>query len=419
MTKLDHLDLARGSDHHGLKLSSHVPQKKQPPSSAISESKSSDVVQYVHIDHPFHLRNDLKFAFTYCDESVSIGSSVCSGLRNSLQSSLSSFSFEYDYQDMDSSSHSSSSGDSSCVDRREFPSWRLLPEESKSDWTLTIESVPEGTISNYNVHKKVLIHNGRKSSDFFSRLFSDSSIKRTKPIKIHEDAASLIENMLDFMYSIDDKLRITSETAVALRHLSQFFGIQALAKRVSCFIKEDVALENMDIYLETTCAFDDLQTSLLCADHCASEIESIHPLSPLVAEMDPSFMLSIVSSKTFNPEKNSMHMSHIMTGFFISQRGTIDGNVFEELTAEEYLPIIDLEAALPLLILETALVNESAEDSTGLSSLQKRCVDAILPLFQGSREHSENDADRKSRDTAMQKVPKKVLVHILSTIAAE
>jgi hypothetical protein len=421
MTKsLEHLDLARAIDHHGLKLSSALPKKRMPESTVIPES--SGMVPYIHIGHPFHLKNDLKFAFTYSDESVSIGSSVCSGLRNSLHSSLSSLSLEYDYcENMDSSSEGSSSGDSSCIDRRVFPNWRLLPKESKSDWTMTIESVPEGTISRYHVHKKLLTHNGRKSSDFFSRLFSDSSIKTKKPIKIHEDAARLIENMLDYMYSIDDKLQVTSESAVGLRHLSQFFGIRALAKRVGSFINDDVSLDNMDVYMETTGAFDDLQTATLMADRCASEIENIHPLSTLVAEMDPSFLLAIVSSKKFNRTTHSKHMSHIMTGYFITQSGAIDGNVFEELTAEEYLPHIDVEAALPLLILEAALVNESEEDSNRLSSLQLRCVDGVLPLFRDSGERTTiaSDAERKSRRTAMQKVPKKVLVQILSIIAAE
>mmetsp|Transcript_25766 Transcript_25766/g.60406 ORF Transcript_25766/g.60406 Transcript_25766/m.60406 type:complete len:451 (-) Transcript_25766:35-1387(-) len=450
MTKsIEHLDLARGVDHHGLKISNHglkisnhglkisnhglnIPAKapkegiaeKNPDIEATNVPVSKKVVPYIHIDHPFHLKNDLKFAFTYSDESVSIGSSVCSGLRNSLLSSLSSLSFDYDYDDIDSSSEGSSSGgssseDSSFVDGRETPSWRLKPKKSKSDWTLTIESVPEGIITRYNVHKKMMIQNGRKSSEFFKRFFGDSSIKKKKPIKIHEDAAKLIDIMLDYMYSIDDKLQVTSKSAVGLRHLSQFFGIRGLAKRVSCFIHEDVCLDNMDIYMETSSAYDDLQISALCADRCAEEVESIHPLSPLVAEMDPSFILSILSSKKFDRMKYSKHMSHIMTGYFITQRGAIDGSVFEELTADEYLPFIDMEAALPLLILESALVNESKKESDRLSSLQLRCVDGILPLFRGVEERNISEAEKKSRKTAMQKVPKKVLVQILSMISSD
>ncbi len=457
---LDDLDLARGSDHHALKVSHHgtlnrsehyplkgserhplkesgqlgkvsnhralkkkAPTKKRDPEADDITESSADIVPYIQIDHPFHLKNDLKFAFTYSDDSVSIGSSVCSGMRNTLLSPLTSLSFDYEfgYDDVESSSEGSSSGDSSCVDGRFFPSWRLKPSESKSDYTMVIESVPEGTVKKYHVHKKMLSRNGRKTSDFFSRLFGDSSIKKKRTIKIHEDAAQLIGNMLDYMYSMEDKLNVNSETAVGLRHLSQFFGIRALATRVAGFIQDDVCIETMDIYMETAAAYDDMQTQQLCADCCASHIGNIHPLSPLVAEMDPSFILAIISSPDFDRETYSKHMSHIMTGYFITQRGAIDGQVFEELTCEEYLPFIDLEAALPLLILEAALVSESNSDETSmkLSSLQHRCVDGILPLFRKNDERNITETERKSREVAMLKVPKKVLVQILSTVSAE
>ena len=420
----DHVPLRKSSSHGPFQLSNHPRADTTKLSEAddiSSDSGSSGFMSFIQIDHPFHLKHDLKFAFTYSDDSVSIGSSVCSGLRNSLDSPLTPLTYgDYDsYSDIDSFSEASSSEASSCIDAREFPSWRLKPSKSKSDWTMSIESVPGGRITKYHVHKKLLSRNGKKHSDFFSRMFSDSSIKKKRPIKIHEDAASLIGNMLDYLYSSDDRLVVNSETAVGLRHLSQFFGIRSLAKRVGSFILDDICMENMNIYMETTAAFDDFQTTKLCADRCAAEIGDMHPLSPLIAEMDPSFILSIVSSEDFDRERHSDHMSHIMTGYFISQRGSIDGGVFEELTSEEYLPSIDLEAALPLLILEAALVEDSTDESTPLSSLQERCVEGILPLFRKTVDRDVSEEERKSRETAMLKVPKKVLVQILSTISAE
>eukprot|EP00537_Pseudo-nitzschia_pungens_P008567 CAMPEP_0172369822 /NCGR_PEP_ID=MMETSP1060-20121228/34792_1 /TAXON_ID=37318 /ORGANISM="Pseudo-nitzschia pungens, Strain cf. cingulata" /LENGTH=421 /DNA_ID=CAMNT_0013094897 /DNA_START=52 /DNA_END=1317 /DNA_ORIENTATION=- len=418
MTKtLEHLDLAGGIGKHqngvGLRQSSVVVKKEVSFPTSTRKIGESKIMPYIQIDHPFHLKNDLKFAFTYSDESVSIGSSVCSGLRNSLHSSLSSLSLEYTDLDL----LSDSDGDNNVISPRvEVPSWRVSPKESQSDWTITIESVPEGTISKYHVHKAVLVNDGHKGSDFFARLINETDITDTKTIKIHEDAAKLIQNMLDYMYANDDELEISSDSAVGLRHLSQFFGIRGLAKRVNRFIHEDVTLETMDVYLETTSAFDDMQTTTLLADQCASEIENISPLSSLVAEMDPSFILSIVSSRRFNRRKHSSHMSHIMTGYFITQRGAIDGHVFEELTAEEYLPYVDQEAALPLLILEAALVKESADETTPLSSLQLRCIEGILPMFSSSNAASIGDGEKKSRQTAMLKIPRKVLAEILSML---
>jgi len=372
---------------------------------------------YIHIDHPFHLKNDLKFAFTYSDD-FSVGSSVCSGLRNSLDSSFSSLSLVLD--DTDHSMEASSSSDEeSFVDRREeIPSWRLPPNESKADWTMTIQSVPEGIITQYHVHKTVLVNNGHINAVFFEKLFNHTDITDpTRSIKVHEDAAKLIPNMLDYMYAIDGQLLVSSESAVGLRHLSQFFGIRALAKRVGCFINEDITLDNIGIYLETTAAFDDLETAKACADRCAVEVENINPSSPLLSEMDPSFILDIVSSPKFNRKKHSKHMSHIIAGYFIKHIGTIDGCVFEELTSIEYLPSIDEQAAFPLLMIEARLISESANERTSLTSLQRRCIKAILPSFRGLYDHSISDVCKKSRRKAMHKIPKKVLVEVLSKLS--
>ena len=374
---------------------------------------------YIHLDH-FHLENDLKFAFTYSDN-FSVGSSVCSGLRNGLDSSLASLSLSLDdtYQDHSMEGSSSSSDEESFADRREeTPSWRLPPNESKADWTMTIQSVPEGIITQYHVHKTVLVNNGHRNAVFFEKLFNHTDIiDPTRSIKVHEDAAKLIPYMLDYMYAIDGQLTLSSESAVGLRHLSQFFGIRALAKRVGCFINEDISLDNIGIYLETTAAFDDLQTAKACADRCAVEVENIDPSSPLLSEMDPSFILDIVSSPNFNREKHSRHMSHIIAVYFIKHIGTIDGSVFEELTSIEYLPSIDEHAAFPLLMIEARLVSESANERTSLTSLQRRCIKGILPSFRGLHDHSISDICKKSRRKAMHKIPKKVLVEVLTKLS--
>jgi hypothetical protein len=133
--------------------------------------------------------------------------------------------------------------------------------------------------------------------------------------------------------------------------------------------------------------------------------------------MDPSFILDIVSSPKFNRKKHSKHMSHIIAGYFIKHIGTIDGCVFEELTSIEYLPSIDEQAAFPLLMIEARLISESANERTSLTSLQRRCIKAILPSFRGLYDHSISDVCKKSRRKAMHKIPKKVLVEILSKLS--
>jgi len=382
------------------------PKKESSPRKESQKSKGA----YIHIDYSYHLKQDLKFAFTYSDDDESLGSSVCSGLRNSLHSSFDFRDLEDDFDDSEASF-----GDLSFGDQEDVISWREPPEISESDWTLIVESVPSGKVSEYHVHKTLLV-NGYKRGDFFVSLFSykgeDRDEELKKPIKVHEDAARLIPAMLDYVYSLDDELKISCESAAGLRHLSQFFGMKSLAKQVLSFMYEDVNISNVDVYMDTAMAFDDLQTLKLCADRCAQEIEEITPSCPILSDMDPSFMLDIVSSQRFNRKKHSRHMSKLIAVYCINQRCDIDGSVFEELTSGEYLPFLDAEAALPLLMLESRLVEDSEDENTGLTSLQRRGVKALLPVVNGSAK--VNTSDRKSRQKALSRVPKKVLVEILS-----
>ncbi len=176
---------------------------------------------------------------------------------------------------------------------------------------------------------------------------------------------------------------------------------------------DDICVSNMDIYLSTAIVFDDLQIQKLCADKCAEGIEDISLQSELLHEMDPSFMLDIVASPRLNRDKNSGHMSKLLAVYCINKRSEFDGNVFEEFTSVEYLPFIHEEAALPLLMLESRLVKESANEKTALTSLQKRCVNALIPILNGSSA-KVSSADEKSRQKALKSVPKKVLVELLA-----
>jgi hypothetical protein len=363
---------------------------------------------YVHLDLSFHLSSEIKYAFTHKDDD-SLGSSVQSGLRNSLHSS-------YDFQDLDLLGLEDYSDVDSFGSRdEEFPNWRLDPEESESDWTIVIESVPDGAISEYHVHKCVLAE-GLKKSDFFVSFFNLSSEQKMDDegrsvSKVHADAAKLIPDMLDYLYSIHDILKISTETAVAIRHLSQFFGIRALSTVVVSFVYEDMQIDNMKTYLMSATAFDDLQTQKLCAQRCAEHIKEINPYSDLLTEMDPSFLLDILASPNTDRQHCSSHLSKLVSVFCDLHRDIIDGGVFEELTSVEYLPVISKEAAVSLLTLEAELLDDARNESRGLTYLQKRCADALAPLIQPE---DVREKAQRSRAKTLKKIPKKVLVELLS-----
>lgn len=317
---------------------------------------------FIETDLTFHLTRGTKFDYTYGDDESSIGSSVRSGLRNSLHSS-----FDFSNEDLDA--FSDYNGDDSFADdidesTVDVPSWRLTPEDSGSDWTMTIESIPDGKVTEYHVHKCMLTK-GCKKSDYFINLFhlldKKSIVEHANEMKVHVNASGLIPIMLDYMYSPNDELEVTTSNAVGLKHLSEFFGIRDLAKRSIAFLYGDVSVFNVQSYLLDSIAFDDLSTQKLCAGVCAKNILKIDPYSDLIADLDPNILLDIISFPVDDRSRSSEQRSMIVTVYCELHGGTIDPSTFEELTTSEYLPIIGTECALDLLLLETVFVAEALD----------------------------------------------------------
>jgi hypothetical protein len=377
---------------------------------------------YVHLGLSFHLSSETMFDFSLGDDEESLDSSVKSGLRNSLHSSF-DFSDLLDHhmclRDADALEDDFGSSDGDSFEGREkhdeVPSWRLDPDESGSDWTIAIESVPDGVVTEYYVHKSVL-SGSLKKSDFFVSLFNLSAEMKVEDegfsvSKVHTDAAKLIPDMLDYLYSIHDILKVSTETVVGLRHLSEFFGIRALSREALRFIYKDMTIENMKTYLLSASDFDDLQVRKLCAKRCAERIQDIQPYSELLAEIDPSLLLDILSSQKSKEKCVSVHMSKLVSVFCELHYDILDGAVFEELTSVEYLPVIGEDCAFDLLILEAGMVDDALDEQRDLTYLQKRCVDALSPLLI----QFQIDANElRSRAKKLKKLPKKVLVKLLS-----
>lgn len=140
-------------------------------------------------------------------------------------------------------------------------SWRLTPEESLSDWRIVLQLLEDDIedaapfIKIYDVHKNIL-GVGPRRSEYFSRVFRNKMVieatKSTSYIQLQDSAASAFPEMLDFMYKRNDataEINATSENAVALRHLAQYFGIPALFLSINKFIKSDLQVWNATIYL--------------------------------------------------------------------------------------------------------------------------------------------------------------------------
>lgn len=110
--------------------------------------------------------------------------------------------------------------------------WRRDPDKSLSDWTIVVTTGTSKEPATYHVHKAV-VGAGPRASQYFFRLFKTQglaeSITSMSMFTLESSAARAFPDMLDFMYGHHSgSLSATSDTAVALRHLANYFGVPAL-----------------------------------------------------------------------------------------------------------------------------------------------------------------------------------------------
>ena len=285
-------------------------------------------------------------------------------------------------------------------------SWRMDPELSLSDWTLIIskEQQPDGlnnvsvdagldenenTDENehddrvgerrlrhhpheqqettYHVHKNILAV-GPCKSEYFASVFRNphlvESVDSTSRIRLQPTAAAAMPYLLDFLYSPTHELNIDNpKTAVSLRHLSQYFGMKLLYRRVMEYCKNEMSMPVLHMYVEAAELFGDERMLAMAADLCVDHIQDLQPSSPLLQMVDTTFFLRILSSDELDTCNVSRHLSAIVTSYCQHHRDNLNLDMFRALTDRKYVPIIDKDCALPLLELEAYIDKE--DDTVG------------------------------------------------------
>ena len=118
-------------------------------------------------------------------------------------------------------------------------SWRLPKDESLSDWTVRVKDLDTGLSQEYHVHKAKLAV-GERRSDFFKTQFENLERFKTNctKLKFNSQAAGAFEVLLDFMYADEKDIDVSTETACALFHLSDFLACKAAYGLVGAFIEK-------------------------------------------------------------------------------------------------------------------------------------------------------------------------------------
>jgi hypothetical protein len=204
---------------------------------------------------------------------------------------------------------------------------------------------------------------------------------RVIPVQLNDLAADAFPLFLDFIYC-SPNFQVTTETAVALRYLAEFFKNAKLLEETWKFIKEDMDVSNLEKYICDSICFADRQTATWVAFGCAQNFAHVDVSSPIWELMSPDDFQRVISLVRLCRTGKSQQRSELVAVYCSHHMKQLDERWFREVTASQNLPVISPKAALSLLEAEFQLkrkmiVVKSDSSPLHMSSLQRRCVKAL------------------------------------------
>jgi hypothetical protein len=362
-------------------------------------------------------------------------------------------------------------------------SWRLDPDESLSDWLLTVtstDSVPciprrrndaasasAGCSSDanndeaddqlddladsmsphakkYHVHRAQLAV-GPRRSDYFATLFknrrrmmrdkSDQELEKGSDkstdgtyIELKASAAAAFPIMLDFMYSpIGTPVEATTESAVALRHLASCFGIRELFNSITDFIKRDLRPETAPTYLVEAATYKHDKLTAASLKICAESFMNIK-LSVIVLLPPDLFELVVRSPHLVC---NSESLSARVAAYCRCRPDGVDLEKIKSLTDAQIMPRVAPDEALFYIHLLSLLGVDLPDSSKGgaAPTLYDRCVVAAPNVVRGALQvkHSPlcthtssfHDRQRQTINRDYDDLPSGVKVDLLESTIAD
>jgi hypothetical protein len=170
-------------------------------------------------------------------------------------------------------------------------------------------------------------------------------------------------------------VKFDTNNATAIRHLAHYFGIRALWKLASVFIKGDFSLDTAATYLAEAILYHDEKLEMASIDILAERIEEINRRT--LTKLLPHSFERIVSSPKL--KCRSKKLSDIVLKYCQAQGGAVDMALLMKVTRCDLMPSVSRKSALPLLKVavaeeEKAGVNLSATNNV----LRSRCIEACV-----------------------------------------
>jgi len=200
----------------------------------------------------------------------------------------------------------------------EILSWRLDPGKSYSDWAIQINNLDHQETEVYHMHKHIIAV-GLYKSHFFGHYFdSDKMTAREKgstTVELDHKAASVVPQVLDFIYSRGLEMDISDDNVLAMHYVARVLGISMLSKYVVEFISKNMTLNNVSSFIAQANSFKDYKTIAMASRLCARDITSIKTDSELLKALEPEFFEMVVASDEID-ERAKCHVIVLITQYF-------------------------------------------------------------------------------------------------------
>lgn len=310
---------------------------------------------------------------------------------------------------MDLGSFSFSDTEQASLSMQNALTWRLDPEESFSDWTIQVftssdrtndgvhpvvesflaqnqdgqqdyvrnENTSHQVTTNYHVHKHML-GAGQRSSLYFARMFKSTMAETctsTSRIELDDAAADAFPIMLDFMYS-QQALDATTDSAVALRYLANYFGIESLFHEVNNFIEQDLGPTTLARYVEGATLYQDEKMLDAVEEHILECWDSA--LGEKLMELPPPYFLRIIKALQGVKDPNTTVNAEIVASYCLMHED-LELEFVRNITLADSLTEIIPEFAIKMIHL--AVQRNLVEEVDGKPSLKQRAIEAAAVLW--------------------------------------
>ena len=255
--------------YNGLELGAY--QRSSYDGSSVNGGKPEPAVLYSWRSDPATNLSDWTIVVTSKTKAEELSSSAFVGETNSTNDDDTS-AVGSDKKDQKEKEQLIGDDDEKEQQQPNVPSVAVVATDSTKPSTSTgtlCTTTTTTTTTTYNVHKAI-IGLGPRGSQYFLNMFRTNGMlaetqSSTSRLELEPSAAVAFPIMLDFMYHTDNNMtkasgggfgekgydvNATTETAVALRHLANYFEVPSLFEAVNEFIGDDMDKDNIDMYLE-------------------------------------------------------------------------------------------------------------------------------------------------------------------------